>query len=1369
MAQQSPEATRKTALGGEIGMTAIWDEAIDGFKDICGESLLRGDVKSFDDVQKKIESVSKVAGGFDPEQEEKWDKAKRVGLDSLKYLKMLVGVASKASSLGFVPAGAADITSNALCFVFDIPLAIKGYHDAINDVFGKVSTSLSQFRIYDSMESIDASLDGLLLQEIRTVMVSFVKLCAHVVKYRQGSRWKRLRQDFKSIFDDDSGLNGEMTKFKDALQRKHEIEGTITLAQVVDTRKDMVQILEQFIVFNKTFEETQKRLQSFKDDTDRKKALERIRDSLSVPSTVRLDTKSTQTCTNIFAKCFNGTGSWITEHKSYKCWTESKDQKETSHVLIVSGPPSSGKSSVSAIITKRLEESKDRTYVAHYFFPASAKRSEDERDSVRYVLKYMAFQIARVDDSVRKALSKACDEGSVTLRGTASLERLWTDLKIGATGSGATYYLVFDGLENLPDRQAEMLVNLIFSSKLAGQPMRRVRVLLSGMDKSLSGPSMGNALRVRMEQYNGPDMRIIINEQLSIRGLLQHAEPGSDREMAREKVLDKLPKSVGGSYSLLKFGMDNVIRILSTRTAIKDLDKMLTGSINSHEVAINQLQRSLTGQEISDLNELLKWVLFSKTALTLDQLESAMYLSSGIKSPLASLEYIITNKYSAVLKIDGDCVYGQDNVEGYVRRKAPDSGRSSRPTISMSIKINDVDQEMCGHFFWDLAQQAIRHNFKFDFDAASNTSHNTIDVDEFEAHHTIVTRALDYLTDEPTGQTKVIGPFLVFWLPYHLDRLRHLEDEEKGSLMPGQRLEIGRSLYNLFKDEQVFTRHMESFKTTYWTEEKIRQVKTWLMDSAVQLRRLAPKWLDEVQEANPDTKNLSDNTTDGDASSSSSSVSSSAEIDWGEPSIPSDKPSDKGAPAGCYRGIGETYFCLDKIPDAIAQVEMALDKADQDGATPKPDKHDFADLHLRLGEYSYKAEDTQKAAHHYQEACMSDDEGQVMKGQLGHVKAVLDLPDPEVKVTLFQSLLTHEDGKGSMVNVLKMIARDGDRDHIMSKIFAVPRGHRDLFKGIVRALETATANAELGAYRASEPLSDARFAEDESRGVLLYYRAIAAYKHEVSPGDIEPVGAAVKLWLECRDQLSGVGGSNASVVRQDATRELAKHYFHNMVDGEHRDDIGTLSELAGVDSKITITDPSSYLAALYALRRDHVQSRAILGPRIKFALWILSDEVPENDRLGFQIISSTLPQYGDLKNAAVAVSLSGQPDLVTEALCFEPHDIAEVEGTEKDRGMDILTKLSRETVKAAQAQVPDASQQLRRLEAAKLHIESVLDDIQTKVNAEDPKTVRIPNEVRALESDEKILEILYAEEGEGQETTVEEWKAALAKEWDIRD
>jgi hypothetical protein len=111
------------------------------------------------------------------------------------------------------PGSVATITSSALCFVFDIPEAIKGYEDAIDKVFGEISSALSQFQIYTSMEHVDQ----LLVRHIRLVMVSFVKLYAHVVKFRQGRKRDRLLQRVKSIFDDDLGLAGEMTEFKRVL------------------------------------------------------------------------------------------------------------------------------------------------------------------------------------------------------------------------------------------------------------------------------------------------------------------------------------------------------------------------------------------------------------------------------------------------------------------------------------------------------------------------------------------------------------------------------------------------------------------------------------------------------------------------------------------------------------------------------------------------------------------------------------------------------------------------------------------------------------------------------------------------------------------------------------------------------------------------------------------------------------------------------------------------------------------------------------------------------------------------------------------------------------------------------------------------
>lgn len=73
-------------------------EATRQFQDICGESLQRGDVKGFDDVKRKIDNVNKQPYGVSDEQEDKWDKAKIMGLQSLKYIKLLLGAAASAAT-----------------------------------------------------------------------------------------------------------------------------------------------------------------------------------------------------------------------------------------------------------------------------------------------------------------------------------------------------------------------------------------------------------------------------------------------------------------------------------------------------------------------------------------------------------------------------------------------------------------------------------------------------------------------------------------------------------------------------------------------------------------------------------------------------------------------------------------------------------------------------------------------------------------------------------------------------------------------------------------------------------------------------------------------------------------------------------------------------------------------------------------------------------------------------------------------------------------------------------------------------------------------------------------------------------------------
>jgi thioredoxin-like negative regulator of GroEL len=174
-----------------------------------------------------------------------------------------------------------------------------------------------------------------------------------------------------------------------------------------------------------------------------------------------------------------------------------------------------------------------------------------------------------------------------------------------------------------------MLLTWVFSSNQGEGIAGGARILLSGTAEIFANiPGAKNASRIEMDHHNSQDMRDVIEESLNTRGLLQDTKPGSDRCKAREDIIEKLPQNVNGSYLLLKFAMDKITRTLSTRTAAQELHRILTESVNSHELAINELQRSLSAEDVGELNELLKWILYSEERLKVEELEAAMVCSA---------------------------------------------------------------------------------------------------------------------------------------------------------------------------------------------------------------------------------------------------------------------------------------------------------------------------------------------------------------------------------------------------------------------------------------------------------------------------------------------------------------------------------------------------------------------------------------------------------------------------------------------------------------------------------------------------------------------------------------------------------------------
>ncbi|KAI8943991.1 hypothetical protein F4801DRAFT_601290 [Xylaria longipes] len=778
--------------------------------------------------------------------------------------------------------------------------------------------------------------------------------------------------------------------------------------------------------------------------------------------------------------------------------------------------------------------------------------------------------------------------------------------------------------------------------------------------------------------------------------------------------------------------------------------------------------------------------------MDLESLEAAMFLISGTES-LTPLQYIIKNKYNAVLKLAGTTVSGHDGVKEYFQtvndeRNKPSHSRD-RATISMSITINNVDQELCGHFLWDLAQKAIRDKFKFDFDNTSNTLHGsqgTIFVDEFEAHRTIVTRAFEYLNKEPRDETIVIGRYLCSWLPYHLDRLRELRDEDKGELMVDEQLEIGRNLYKLLKPGGLFLRHKNIFGQIWWTMEEIEDLQKWLMDSAV-VRKLDKTWREEVQSAvspmqgflkhfaklvvegflRERTWGLENSwgwidefmrvdkkrgqlptSLEGDGADKVFWVQfsswcqgflglSDSQLDslWyerlAEGALSTDYDDaavtflyqcalEKENPSWlCHRGYGKAHFKHGRTTEAIEQIGLALKEAEQEAVSPNPKKADIAELHLLLGEYNYAAGERRKAAEHYATASQSDDIEQAKQGKVGHLKSNLNLPDSEETRVFLRNIITQTDGEGNIKDLLKTIARDEDHDAIITKMLSAAKDDSELLHSLMQFMEAATAPTSSG-NGTTGISSDTSFRDMEARGVLLYVRGNAVYKYKLAPEGTEPVDEALRLWKEARDQLTDIGGNNASIARGNATAALAKHYFQDMMDAQHLAHVEELSRLANADADDFPNDSSVFLGVLYTLRGKQALSRSVLKRHLRYALQLLSDDMLENDMSAYSGMFITLAHYGDFLNAAVAMSLFGMPDRVTEVLNIDSEDIVidDSEETDKQKVLGFAIKLAEETIQIVKTEVPDASQQSRRVEVALTHVNSLMSATETGAKSE---------------------------------------------------
>lgn len=406
----------------------------------------------------------------------------------------------------------------------------------------------------------------------------------------------------------------------------------------------------------------------------------------------------------------------------------------------------------------------------------------------------------------------------------------------------------------------------------------------------------------------------------------------------------------------------------------------------------------------------------------------------------------------------------------------------------------------------------------------------------------------------------------------------------------------------------------------------------------------------------------------------------------------------------CNSLLAECHARSQNIPEATAAMKLALEKAESE---PTPDEQDIMALHFRLGDFNLQAKNFPEAAKEYAIVSKSRDQQWAEKGQVACMKAQLEFDNTEQAKDMLQNALSKDDSEGSMVGLFKLIARDNDHNSIIAKMFTIAEGDPDVLKGVVAALERATAPTALQEGNIAEAPKGDHFAETESRGVLLYHRGIIeAYR--LPQTGTSPGQNALAFWRQSRDELSTVGGYIAPTTKAYATTQLSKYYFDNLMTGqgplEHME---SLSKLAEEESSVERSYTTGYLAVLHTLRGDAEKARSSLSRRVKIALQVLSDDDPDNDYWGYSSLFRSLGFIHDFHNSAAALAFMGQPDLVTSSLRFQVSDINEGEAGQKAEIMENIRDICKDLLQTVKTQVPDSSQQAQRVEIAKQHIDAL--------------------------------------------------------------
>lgn len=316
----------------------------------------------------------------------------------------------------------------------------------------------------------------------------------------------------------------------------------------------------------------------------------------------------------------DGTCEWIFERGEFQNW---KDPTFPAKILWIHGIPGAGKTYLSAKIVETLIHEAD-TAVAYFFY--NIEVGQNTETIIRSWISQLAFQRPDILGKI-KALK---ERPQVTERPTES--ELWGVIQQALDSLGPCY-LVIDGLDEAVLRDEF----LRFLTGVSASALSSVRFLIVSRNEAdirsaLLSRNPGIAVEYKIvEADNLPDIKAFVRSVVAEVEERMELDEDEDEDCALStSVSETLLSKSGGMFLWVRLVRDALKSCQTTEDVEETLKGLPEGLDAVYERVLERLD-SLPDAHKKRAIQILRWALFARRPLTVDQLVGVLAIREGDK------------------------------------------------------------------------------------------------------------------------------------------------------------------------------------------------------------------------------------------------------------------------------------------------------------------------------------------------------------------------------------------------------------------------------------------------------------------------------------------------------------------------------------------------------------------------------------------------------------------------------------------------------------------------------------------------------------------------------------------------------------------